>query len=184
MKRKKLAIFMGSGSIAIISIVFVAIVVFALSYMLFTQPPSGGYYIFQDISECEQLIPNDPAGVTVDRYDSPDKDANLKGLPYKEFWGIKFSSDEIEYEIFAYEFEDSDSALKYFVNETGKNSYLKKLPLSEDDENKNFSASKGMFSYRLIVIYKNRAYKVTAPSEYANSVNELFASIFSQKVLE
>lgn len=184
MKRKKFAIFMGAGSIAIISIVFVAIVIFAFGYMLFTQPLSGGYYIFQDISECEQLIPNDQSGVTVDRYDSPTKDEDLKGLPYKEFWGMKLSSDEIEYEIFAYEFEDSDSALTYYVNETGQNSYLKKLPLSEDDENKLFSASKGISSYRLIVIYKNRAYKVIAPSKYANSVNELLASIFSQKVLE
>ncbi len=183
MKRKKIARCLGAGSIAVISIVFVAIVVFALSYM-FTHPLSGGYYIFQNISECEQLIPNDQSGVTVDRYDSPDKDTNLNGLLYKEFWGMNLSSDEIEYEIFAYEFEDSDSALKYYVNETGQNSYLNKLPLSMDDENKLFSASKGIPSYRLIVIYKNRAYKVISPSKYADSVNELLASIFSQKVFE
>lgn len=180
MKRK----FLGSGYIAVVSIVFVAIVIFAFGYMLFTQPLSGGYYIFQDISECEQLIPDDLAGVTVDRYDSPTKDEDLKGLPYKEFWGMKLSSDEIEYEIFAYEFDDSDSALKYFVNETGKSSYLKELPLSDDDENKHFTASKGIPSYHLIVIYKNKAYKVIAPSKYANSVNELMASSFSLKVFE
>ena len=89
----------------------------------------------------------------------------------------------MKFEIFAYEFEDSNSALKYYVNVTGQKSYEKKLPLDDTDENKLFSASSGMSSYRLIVVYKNMAYKITAPKQYKAELHDLLSSTFSIKVL-
>ena len=89
---------------------------------------------------------------------------------------------DLKYEIFAYEFVDSDSALKYFIQATGRNDYKKELPLSADQENKRYSARKGMLSYRLVVVYRNMAYLVNAPVEYANAVEKLLEDTFSYRV--
>ena len=95
---------------------------------------------------------------------------------------MDYKSDSLQYEIFAYEFEDSDSALKYYVNVTGQTSYEKKLPLDDTDENKLLSASSGMSSYRLIVVYKNMAYQIIAPKQYKSELHGLLSSTFSIKI--
>ena len=96
---------------------------------------------------------------------------------------MKFRSSDLKYEIFAYEFVDSDSALKYFIQATGRNDYKKEFPLSADQENKRYSTSRGMFSYSLVVVYRNMAYLVNAPVEYANAVEKLLEDTFSYRVV-
>ena len=149
--------------------------------MLNCSSPSE-YFIFQNINECEQLIPSDQSNLIIDRYASPEKDKNLKELSYKSFWGIKFHSNELEYEIFAYEFVDSNSALQYYINVTGQSSYEKELPLSDGDENKRLSSSKGMSSYRLIAVYQHKAYVIVAPKQYEEAINKLLATTFSYQL--
>ena len=149
--------------------------------MLYFSSPDE-YFIFQDINECEQLITAELSDLEIEKYDTPDKDKNLKGLSYNCFWGMRLESDELKYEIFAYEFSDSDSALKYFINVTGQNSYEKELPLSNDNDNKRLSASKGMFTYRLVVVYQNKAYLITAPNQYEDDINKLLADTFSYQL--
>lgn len=137
------------------------------------------YFIFQTIDECEKLIPADQNDLIIEQYASPDKDKNLKDLSYESFFGMKFHSNELEYEIFAYEFVDSNSAFKYYINVTGQNSYEKELPLDDNDENKRLSSSKGMSSYRLIAVYQHRAYVIVAPKQYEDTINNVLATVFS-----
>ena len=106
-------------------------------------------------------------------------DKNLKNLSYESFFGMNFHSNELEYEIFAYEFVDSDSALKYYINVTGQNSYEKELPLDDSDENKRLSSSKGMSSYRLIAVHQNKAYVIVAPKQYEDVINKMLTTTFS-----
>lgn len=137
------------------------------------------YFIFQNINECNNLLPSEQSDLTIERYDLPDKDKNLDNLSYEHFWGMKFYSKELEYEFFAYEFVDSDSALKYYMNVTGQNSYKKELPLNSDNPNRRLSSSKGMFFYKLVVVYQNKAYLVIAPKKYKDSINKLLEETFS-----
>lgn len=160
-----------------LSITFLFIVGFIIYVLNYSSP--NEYFIFQNINECNQLLPADQSNLTIDRYVLPDKDKNLKDLSYEHFWGMKFYSAELEYEIFAYEFRDSSSALKYYINVTGQNSYKKELPLSNDNANRRLSASKGLSSYRLVVVYQNKAYLVIAPNEYEDEINKLLAETFS-----
>ena len=96
---------------------------------------------------------------------------------------MSYESEKLKFEIFAYEFEDADSALRYYINVTGQKSYEQKLPLSSYDENKLLSASSGMFSYSLIVVYKNMAYQINAPKQYKNEIIEMLSTTFSIKVM-
>lgn len=146
--------------------------------MLFYSSPNE-YFIFQTINECEQLIPADQNDLIIERYASPEKDKNLKELSYESFFGMKFYSNELEYEIFAYEFVDSDSTLEYYINVTGQKSYEKELPLSDNEENKRLSSSKGMSAYRLIAVYQHKAYVIVAPKQYEGAINKLLATTFS-----
>lgn len=174
MMKKRLPIF-----ICLILLVVIAIGVLAY---VFTHPMTHEYFIFQKLDECESLIPTDISKAEIVRYDMPDSDKSLKELSYNDFWGVNFKSDTLEYEIFAYEFENSDSALKYYVNVTGQDSYEKKLPLKDEDENKLLSASKGMSVYRIVAVYQNKAYQITAPKQYEDEINKLLARTFSQKL--
>ena len=109
-------------------IVVILLIAGFVIYMLSYSSPNE-YFIFQTIDECERLIPSDRTELIIERYVSPEKDKNLKNLSYESFFGMNFHSNELEYEIFAYEFVDSDSALEYYINVTGQNSYEKELPL-------------------------------------------------------
>ncbi len=148
----------------------------------FLNPLSHEYYIFDQISECEQLIAVNQTDVKTDRYNDASGDKDAKGLSYDEFFGMNFKSNELEYEIFAYEFEDNNAALKYFVSVTGKTSYEKKLPLDSEDENKLFSASRGMAQYRIVITHQNKAYKIISSNKYEDEINELLSNTFSIKI--
>ena len=162
-------------------IVVILLIVGFVIYMLNYSSPNE-YFIFQTIDECERLVSADQTNSIVERYVSPEKDKNLKNLSYESFFGMNFHSNELEYEIFAYEFVDSNSALKYYINVTGQTSYEKELPLDESYENKRLSSSKGMSSYRLIAVYQNKAYVIVAPKQYEDIINKMLASTFSFQI--
>ena len=65
------------------------------------------------------------------------------------------------------------------MNVTGQNSYKKELPLNSDNPNRRLSSSKGMFFYKLVVVYQNKAYLVIAPNEYEEEINNLLEEAFS-----
>ena len=181
MLSKKFPKFLGLIVVLLPIVVVLLIVVFVI-YMLNYSSPNE-YYIFQTIDECEQLIPANQTDLMIERYVSPKKDKYLKNLSFESFFGMKFHSSELEYEIFAYEFADSNSALKYYINVTGQNSYEKELPLSDSNENKRLSSSKGMSRYRLIAVYQNKAYLIVAPKQYGDTIDKMLATVFSFQLL-
>ncbi len=160
-------------------IIFFVFVVVGLGYMvlnyIFFDPLPNDYYIFQNIEECEGLIPDYQSDIIVERYDTPSRDKDIKKLTYSDFFGMKFKSDELEYEIFAYEFDNPEFALEYFNNCTGQKRTL------NQGVNKTYSGSLGMFGqYDLVLVFENRAYKLNSPKNYANEINDLFGETFSQ----
>lgn len=171
LSKKNLPILLG------LIVAFLLIAGFVIYMLIFSSP--NEYFIFQTIDECEQLISTDQTDLLIERYASPEKDKNLKELSYESFFGMKFHSNEMEYEIFAYEFVDSNSALKYYINVTGQSSYEKELPLSDDKENKRLSSSKGKSSYRLIAVYQDKAYVIVAPKQFEEAINKLLGTTFS-----
>ena len=163
--------------ILVIIISFVVFAIVAFTYMSLTGPLPSEHYIFQNIEECENLIPTDMADESFELYDMPTNDKDLDGLSYNNFFGGNFKSDALQYEIFAYEFENYDSALKYYANVVGQNfNSLKEL-----ERDSFFLASQGT-SYQLVVIFQNKAYKLNAPNKYIDETSELLANTFSQKL--
>ena len=167
--------------IIVCSILFVVFAITAFARILLNPLPDE-YFIFQNLEECERLIPSNLAGTNIERYHTPTDDKDLKDLSYHTFWGVNFQSGTLKYKLFAYEFENSDSALKYYVNVTGENFYEKRLPLNEQEDNILLSASRGATTYQIVVVSQNRAYQLNAPNKYADEINELLAQTFSQKL--
>ncbi|MBQ8163397.1 MAG: hypothetical protein IJZ93_03400 [Clostridia bacterium] len=133
---------------------------------------SDEIYIFSDISECANLEINKASDVTVQEYTSTDSDKKLNELKYDAFYAAKYESSEIEFEIYAYEFESSETAKKYFENVTGRKSEL----------DSNFLASGGMNSFEFIVIDHQNAYVVYGHSGEQQKVYSILADAFSKKL--
>ena len=96
-------------TIIIVSIVSIILIGFFIQ-ILNSQPDD--FYIFNEIDECEKLIPVDKSNINFAIHDVADKDNDLKGLLYNDFFGMSYESEKLKFEIFAYEFEDADSALR------------------------------------------------------------------------
>lgn len=129
------------------------------------------FYIFSDISECEGITEHkhDDAEITI--YEAPD-DKYLKDLEYVKFFACDYSSSELEFEIFAYEFDSSEDAKEYFKNVTGKS----------NQPDKSFSTSKGMFRFRVVAIDDSRAYVAISPKKYDREVLSFLKEVFSVKI--
>ena len=157
-------------------LVVVALMLVVLS---FAHRSSHRFYIFETIHDCENLIAYEQTEADIIRYhQAADHDRDIGNLNYREFFGMQYQSPTLEYEIFAYEFEDKDSALRYFVSVTGKSNFEKNLPLIEEDTNKLFSRSIGMSTDRIVVTYQNKAYQITAPNQYIEKIDQMLESTF------
>ena len=130
------------------------------------------YYIFSNIDECYNISNLAYAEAQIIRYEDTSDDKYLKNLTYKEFYAGTYKSKELNFEIFAYEFYDSESAKSYFKNVTGVN--------TEFDAT--FLGSKGMIYYSLVVIDGNCAYFVLAPRNQSEILNKSLGDIFSKKI--
>ena len=129
-------------------------------------------YIFNDITECSTVKTKTSAEVQVEIYQNPSKDLYLKDLGYNSFFGCFYISREIKFEIFAYEFVDSETAKDYFTQVTGKN----------DELSTNFSSISGSGRYRKIVINGKNAYTVYSSAKDSKAVNEFIGEIFTIKL--
>ena len=152
MKRSKLA---GIISVIIlIGVIFIPVLIKSISDSI-CFPEEIGSCIFSDISECERFEEYD--NVDVKKYDNPEMDKNIKDLDYVKFYSAEISCLDFEFEIFAYEFRNIESAQTYFENVTGK----------EVSANTEFSSSFGPLSGRRIVIDGKNAYVI-----YCSSIDE------------
>ncbi len=133
---------------------------------------NSNFYIFDDISECENLEKTEYSEINVKKYTDPQEDKYLENLEYEAFYAAEFKSSELEFEIFAYEFDDPDTAKKYFENVTGKSRAY----------DTDFSSEKGMTQYRLVVIDFEKAYIVYTSRSSYNELNQALGSVFSKTI--
>ena len=127
-------------------------------------------YIYNEISECYSIenCPNESIIV----YDQPSEDKYIKELEYKNFYGCDFTAKEFSFQLFAYQFENSDSANEYFRSVTGKKS----------SEEKNFTDVTSLFSYRRVVVDNENAYIVYSEPEDAAAVIAFLNGIFTKEL--
>ncbi len=164
MRKKKTAIFL-------ISFFCVTIICIGICFYVFpgfgTMFPRSSVCIYSDISECQLM--SDENFVL---YDSPSADPNLDDLVYSSSFCGSYISENMQFEIFAYEFIDDENAKSYFSNATGK----------IDSLDKNFTSSYGLRKYQLVVLEKNKAYTVTSPKKYSKKVESFLLNCFSNKI--
>lgn len=150
-----------------LSITFIVSLIFA--FINLGLDLDGDYYIFSDINECLNLK-NDNSKIEMSKYDSPQNDQHLGNLKYNDFCAAKYKSKELEFEIFAYEFNSVNDAKAYFKNGTGK----------ESENNYNFTASTGLFGPSEIIVFKNeKAYTVYVAKKYLNKTKEILKKNFT-----
>ena len=129
--------------------------------------------IFSNIEECKDIenLKSDNADVEI--YDSTMEDKYLKNLKFQGSFGCKYTSDDLTFELFAYEFSSVDMAMSYFKNSTGKG----------NDPNPTFSDSSGAFLFERIVIKENKAYAVRCKKDEKEKLIDFLNSWFSVDVI-
>ncbi len=136
------------------------------------EPLEIDVHIFADMEECLNIEIMEADEAEVDIFDPTKKDWNLRGLEVEESFGCEYISDDLKFTLYAYVFPDSDLAMEYYKNETGKN----------NDPNPTFSSSAGMNSYIRIVVSENRAYIARCSKSHSEKLIEFLNSRFSEEV--
>ena len=128
-------------------------------------------YMFQNLEECKQLKSYEQIPAQIVEYLDPTIDKNYNDLNYKFFWGMKYQSENLEYEIFAYEFTSKDYALKYYVNvtEDDTSDYITWIEIFSDNQ------------YEFVVIENDKVYVIKSSSLYIDSINKMLSDTFSVK---
>lgn len=109
-----------SGLMLVFVRIIAVVLLFGLLAFVFLDIYSGvlkfkrDNYIFENISQCENIAEIFGTKEKFVRYQNASKDEHLFGLKYKDFYAGKYESILCGYEIFAYEFENTDDARKYF----------------------------------------------------------------------
>lgn len=130
-------------------------------------------YMFKSIEECWKIETQAEENSVFNRYLDTSRDNYLSGLSYNSFFSGKYSCEQYEFEIFAYEFNDTMSAIEYFKKITGKDSIQKST---------NFSLSSGIAQSRIIAISETNAYIVYCPTKDFTDVCKMLEKIFTVKI--
>ena len=130
------------------------------------------YYIFESIEECEKIETLNFTEQKITKYENPDKDKKLKSLQYEAFYGAKYESKEVNFEIFAYEFATEEDAEAYYKKAAGEKTADKSA----------YSASGGMFIADFEVKYYNKVYRVKTTSNDLFEIKDALGTIFSIQV--
>ena len=162
-------------SVIIILLVLFGVLAIVVANTWSKQPTDN--FIFKDIDECQNLLSLSYEDGKTTVYNSPSDDNYLKDLTYVDFFAAKYESAELEFEIFAYVFNTSETAQKYFKNVTGKSVDLAT----------NFSSSYGIglfgvSSAELVVIDSERAYIIHIPHNQLEKLEKLLGEIFTVKI--
>ena len=130
------------------------------------------FYIFSDIGECENINTYKDENATVTVYDTPQEDENLCDLVYNDFFAACYDSSDLKFDIFAYEFTDSDSAKKYYEKVTG----------TSQNSDTCFSAYGGMTTYTVVVIDGSNAYCANTTQKDSEELKSFLGEVFSKKI--
>ena len=144
------------------------VLLFSMMFYKASQPIN--IYMFSDISECLQIDGTESAMVT--KYNDSSRDEHLKGLSFVSSYGANYVSDELEFEIFAYEFESCDLSRDYFYNATQ----------IDMDRDMNFYSHQGPDYYTITVINGKNAYRILTSSSMRTAMDGYLSLIFSLKL--
>ena len=128
--------------------------------------------MFNDIQELEIDVFENAKRENIDHY----SDKYLKNLEYQEFYGALYELSNDKIILYAYVFNDTENACRYFENVTGKNNF-------PDDTT--FLKSFGMLGGNMIVMENNKVYYIEAKKRknfehFVDVLNEkLSVSIYS-----
>ena len=126
-------------------------------------------HIFSDMSECYALEQEQSSDVTVDVFSSPEDDKYLKDCTYTDFFACEYTSNDVNFTLFSYEFSDESIAQKYFQYATGQDA----------DSTSTFSNSTGMFQHKSVVINGNFAYRLQTKASEEEKVKDFINERFS-----
>lgn len=129
-------------------------------------------YIFQDIKECQNIIANKDENTDIEVFDTPNDDKYLKDLRYNDFFSCRYSCDDFDFEMFAYEFVDSDTSKEYFENVTDRTS----------ERDSDFLSWGGILSYSRVVIDGKNAYIIHSSTSNQEKINKFISTVFSVKL--
>ena len=148
------------------AIVSIALIVFLL--LGFASCPIGkqDFYIFADISECENIKEHVPDKTKLEIYDTPEKDPAIRNIEYKSFYAAKYSSLKMDFEIFAYEFKNSEDLDEYCKN---RDKYFKMHGMR----------TQGIFYTYICVGDENKIYSLYTKTFDEKEVMEVLKECFS-----
>ncbi|MBR3715228.1 MAG: hypothetical protein IKM18_04915 [Clostridia bacterium] len=148
--------------------VIVSITLIVILVIGFWSFPFGkqDFYIFADISECKNIEEHVPDKTKLEIYDTPKKDPAIKDLEYESFYAAKYSSLELDFEIFAYEFKDRADVEEYYKN-SDKYSKLYGMKVQ------------GIFYVHIRVGDENRVYSLYTKTLDEKQVKEILKECFS-----
>jgi len=138
-------------------------------------------FMFQNLDECKQLKTYEQNTIEIVEYLAPSADESYNGLEYESFWGMKYRSENLDFEMFAYEFTCKDNALKYYTNVTGSDKYVEKLPAEDSDKNILGSNFYGENNYQIVVMEGNKAYQLLSYNPSAYAIDQMLSEVFSRK---
>ena len=126
------------------------------------------YRYFATMEECKNIELMKEDGAEVEVYETPEKDKKAKDLEYEQFYGCKYCSDTMTFELFAYDFSNKEDAQTYFKRHTGK-----------DGRDVNFSSSTGMFHFELRMLNEETAYFVKGKAKDEEEILAYLRECFS-----
>ncbi len=126
------------------------------------------FYIFEDISDCENITEHLEDETKLEIYDTPEKDPALKDIEYKSFYAARYKSRKMDFEIFAYEFKNAEDLEEYCTN--------------KDECYESYGIkSQGLFYTFIYVADENRAYSLYTNTFDDKEVKEILEKTFSIK---
>ena len=148
------------------------VLTFGLGIVMLVMSACGKYEldvcIFESIDECRSLASFGDEDFRVEVYALPD-DGYLNGIDYEDFFACRYCDEGVQFEIFAYEFENWQNANEYFENVTGRH----------NENRMTFSDVSGMSEFIRFVLYDNKSYLVCSGVKNREKVIEILNSIFS-----
>lgn len=130
----------------------------------------GNIRIFGDFNECYVIEDQQYEHIVI--YDSPEEDIYIKELAYEKFYGCEVKSNDFQFQFFAYQFYNNESAQEYFTTVTGKDVNL----------STNYSLSSGMRLYSGVVIDDEKAYLLKCHKDHAVAATNFLNNIFTKEI--
>lgn len=131
-------------------------------------------YIFDDISECKRIEDLSFTNHKVSVATTTQGDKHLNSLSYQEFYNAQYSSDELNFEIFAYVFDTPLAAQEYFNSVSGNNCYM----------DINFYLICGATKCEYTVLRYEKAYHINGYTAEHELLLETLSQIFSQRLIK